>query len=101
MTERRPNLRRPEFKPSPKQLELRELLNEWDPIGVMHLDWWPRDEYDCLFGLLTRLERGATPAEVTRYLERRLVHHFRLDPKEARPDQFAALLVEWHRATPR
>ena len=35
------------------QRELRELLNEWDPIGVFDLadvdqGSWPVDEYDCI-----------------------------------------------------
>jgi hypothetical protein len=37
-----------------KQQELRQLLNEWDPIGVMPGQLAPSDEYDCLLGVLVR-----------------------------------------------
>ena len=35
--------------------ELRRLLCEWDPIGVMDDPEWPRDEYDCMIGPVLRL----------------------------------------------
>lgn len=34
---------------SPEALRIREILNEWDPIGVHHIGrGWPADEYDDL-----------------------------------------------------
>lgn len=49
---------------------LRELLNEWDPIGVMRLcPPWPRDEYDeYLFSVFTALRDGGGIEEVRRVL---------------------------------
>jgi hypothetical protein len=50
-----------------KQQELLGLLNEWDPIGVM--PGAPSDEYDCLLGLLGRLQRGDEPGKLSRYAD--------------------------------
>jgi len=67
-----------------KQRELQRLLNEWDPIGVMPGQLAPSDEYDCLLGLLGRLQRGGTPDTLPGYLKRQLRHHFGLDPPTSR-----------------
>jgi hypothetical protein len=50
--------------------ELREILCEWDPIGVFSADAdWPKDEYDGLIGpLLGRLQAGADAGAVQDYL---------------------------------
>lgn len=59
---------------------LRELLNGWDPIGVIE-DGTPDDEYDCLIApILDRLERGAEPPELAAFLRVELEDHFGLDP---------------------
>ena len=68
--------------------QLRALLGEWDPIGVMHVPSWPRDEYDCLIGpLLTLLQSGAGDDAVANYLRKEVVEHFGLSPT----DDFAAV----------
>jgi hypothetical protein len=72
-----------------KQQELLGLLNEWDPIGVMRGGGAPSDEYDCLLGLLSRLQHGEQPGKLSRYLRRKLCHHFGLDPDQSHPEQFA------------
>lgn len=49
--------------------EIRDLWCEWDPIGVMSDDDWPRDEYDSYLGPALRLlEAGATVDEIIKYL---------------------------------
>lgn len=59
---------------------LREILNRWDPIGVVGADG-PQDEYDCLIApVLEHLGRGATPADLAAFLRHELVDHFGLDP---------------------
>jgi hypothetical protein len=61
--------------------QLRALMCEWDPIGVMNDPGWPRDEYDCLVGpLLTLLQSGATDDEIGGYLRKEIVEHFGLSP---------------------
>ena len=68
------------------QRELRELLNEWDPIGVFDPegeggDAGPLDEYDCLRDpLISHLLRGANRAEIAEFLRRELTNHFGLEP---------------------
>jgi len=50
--------------------ELRELWNEYDPIGVMDDPDWHRDEYEAYVGRTMRLlEQAATPADIVDYLE--------------------------------
>jgi hypothetical protein len=62
--------------------ELRNLLCEWDPIGVMDDPEWPRDEYDCMVGPVMRLlESGASEAAITAYLRAEIADHFGLSPE--------------------
>lgn len=79
--------------------ELRQLLNDWDPIGVYDRTTdFPPDEYDCLYApLMGLLVEGADVASVADFLERELSRHFGLDPRPSRPEDFAACLVEWFR----
>jgi hypothetical protein len=45
--------------------EIRGLLNEWDPIGIIGGPDLPEDEYDCLARPLSRLmERESSKAEI-------------------------------------
>lgn len=60
---------------------LRELLNAWDPIGVIE-HGAPYDEYDCLIApILDQLERSAEPPELAAFLRIELEDHFGLDPE--------------------
>ncbi len=60
---------------------LRELLNAWDPIGIIE-HGAPHDEYDCLIApILDQLEDGAEPPELAAFLRFELVDHFGLDPE--------------------
>ncbi|MBZ5497159.1 MAG: hypothetical protein LAP85_12210 [Acidobacteriia bacterium] len=62
--------------------ELRALMCEWDPIGVMDDPGWPRDEYDCLVGpVLTKLQAGASTSNIADYLRDEVRDHFGLSPK--------------------
>jgi hypothetical protein len=76
--------------------EIRDLLNEWDPIGVMGLSDWPRDEYECLAGPLLRLlEGGARQGDVADYLRNEIEEHFGLDPSHYDFQAVAARLQAW------
>jgi hypothetical protein len=79
--------------------DLRQLLNDWDPIGVYDPETdFPPDEYDCLYApLMGLLRKGADAAAVADFLSRDLSDHFGLDPRPSRPEEFAARLVEWFR----
>ena len=60
---------------------LRELLNAWDPIGVVR-GGGPEDEYDCLITpMLDHLDGGAESPEVAAFLRFELEDHFGLDPE--------------------
>ena len=59
--------------------ELRGLLNEWDPIGVMSTPEGPRDEYDCIAGPVMRmLEAGASQGQIADFLRQEMTEHFGL-----------------------
>ncbi len=67
------------------QRELRELLNQWDPIEVFDpadqdSDVGPVDEYDCLCDpLISRLLRGDGRAAVAEFLRHELTNHYGLE----------------------
>src|SRR5205823_7085765 len=62
-----------------KQRGLRDLLGEWDPIGIIGADGEPRDEYDCFLGVIGDLRAGISELKLSRYFEDRLRSHFGLD----------------------
>jgi hypothetical protein len=65
--------------------ELRELLNEWDLIGVRELSIH-NDEHDCLLGpLLTRLAAGAGVNDVGLYLRDEIRDHLGWTPSNTMP----------------
>jgi hypothetical protein len=74
--------------------ELRELLNEWDPIGVMPDG--PRDEYDCLAGpVLRMLEGGASHGQIADFLRSEIAEHFGLSPQHYDFGSVARGLRRW------
>ena len=76
--------------------DLRDLLYEWDPIGVAPEPDWPRDEYDDLLDpLVERLSSGAQAGELAVLLEAHVRDHMGLDPEVDREERFAQRLVEW------
>ncbi|MCC3281093.1 MULTISPECIES: hypothetical protein [Arthrobacter] len=68
------------------QRELRDLLNQWDPIGVFDPDdeddgSGPVDEYDCIRDpLISHLLRGDTRYEIAGFLRDELTDHLGLEP---------------------
>ena len=76
--------------------ELRDMLLDWDPIGVSAEPGWPRDEYDDLIPpLRERLEAGAHAGELAIFLEAHVSGHMELDVDPDREERFAARLVAW------
>jgi hypothetical protein len=59
-----------------RRLGLRNLLNEWDPIGVADI---APDEYDCLIPpILARLISGSDGIRIRELVWHELEHHFGL-----------------------
>jgi hypothetical protein len=76
------------------QRSLRQLIWQWDPIGVA--EFAPDDEYDCMIGpLLSRLTAGADQSEVSEFLRHELQDHFGLDPAHQDVNSAADRLVAW------
>lgn len=64
----------------PARSALREVLNDWDPIGVIE-HGAPADEYDCLITpVLHRLDGGAQAGGIAAFLRSEPAGHFGLDP---------------------
>jgi hypothetical protein len=79
--------------------ELRALLNEWDPIGVMGEPDWPRDEYEALVEpLRERLDGGTTAGELSIFLEGSVRDFIGVEPDVDRESRLASTLVEWYAA---
>jgi hypothetical protein len=75
--------------------ELRTLVNEWDPIGLI-ADGAPPDEYECVVGpLLRMLEEKASPTEITGYLSREFEDHFGLAADNT--EEFTTRVAQWYR----
>src|SRR5687767_9112915 len=80
--------------------QIRDLWCKWDPIGVMAMPDWPRDEYDAYLGpTLGLLERGASLEDVAGYLADVELNRMGLTETptaRSRRVAFAAELREWY-----
>jgi hypothetical protein len=79
--------------------ELRDVVNRWDPIGVMDDQTWPRDEYDCLVGpLLRRLEEGAPISALASFLQAEFTDRFGLSISGEHVNRWAREARHWYDA---
>ena len=80
--------------------QARSLWCEWDPIGVMSMPDWPRDEYDSYLGPTLRLlESDASTQQLVEYLAKIELEHMGLAESECartRRDEFAVQLKNWY-----
>ena len=75
--------------------ELRDLLNEWDFIGVFDPEI-NTDEYDCMIlPLMTRLVAGADTDDIVRFLDGEITNHFGLSPGLVDNAPMAERLTGW------
>ena len=77
--------------------ELRAILNEWDPIGVMGPDAKPGDdEYDdLLWPVMRLLEGGASAGDLARYLVKKLDEDYGLNVGESKLQGVSSSIKEW------
>jgi hypothetical protein len=79
---------------------VRELWCKWDPIGVMGMTDWPRDEYDAYLGPTLRLlEAGASTEKIASHLAEAELERMGLsDTPQAQKARlaFAGRLQEWY-----
>jgi hypothetical protein len=79
---------------------LRDLVWEWDPIGIGNDRKYAEDEYDCILdGALSLLRRGAELAELVEHLNAELPEHFGLPPQPKEATLFAHRLTAWWEAS--
>jgi hypothetical protein len=77
---------------------LQDLIDEWDPVGLLKLGA-PKDEYDCLVApILSRLERGESSDQLAAWLGSHIADHFGVPCADAH--RFAAKALAWHDALP-
>jgi hypothetical protein len=77
--------------------ELRDLLNEWDFIGVVDPPI-NTDEYDCMIQPLMRmLAAGAEAKDVARFLDGEITGHFGMSPGVVETAPMAERLTAWWR----
>ena len=77
--------------------EIRQLWNEWDPIGVV-IGNGPDHEYDAyLAPTLRLLERDASTEEIVGYLKWVTLEHMGLS-QVAEPEAFAERLCQWFKS---
>jgi hypothetical protein len=75
--------------------ELRQLLNEWDFIGVFDPEI-NTDEYDCMIRpLMTRLAAEADTNDIRRFLDDEVTGHFGLSPGMVDTAPMAERLTTW------
>lgn len=87
------------LKSGERWCELRELWNEFDPIGVNSIEGWPKDEYESYLGPTLRLlEQGASHSEIQAYLEYVVGEYIGLGAagvQKVRASNFASRLQKW------
>ena len=77
------------------QTQLRQLLMEWDPIGVAGVTE-AADEYDCMISpLMKQLHDGAKERAIRRWIVREVEGHFSMRSDPRREAQLAADVVKW------
>lgn len=79
-----------------RMAEVRELWNDWDPIGVVRGADDVDDEYNSyLAPTLRLLERNAPIDEIVAYLNWVTLEHMGLSQVPRSAEQFAKQLQEW------
>lgn len=75
--------------------ELRDLLNEWDFIGVFD-PVSNTDEYDCMIPpLMKKLAAGAGTHDIARFLNGKITGHFAMSAGAVEITPMAARLTAW------
>ena len=75
--------------------ELRQLLNEWDFIGVFDAET-NFDEYDCMIApLLARLAEGADSDGIKQWLDAEIIGHFGMSRGQVETASVAERLTTW------
>lgn len=79
-----------------EEKELNQLLNEWDPIGILPFEGWPDDEYDCfIFPILSILHKDEGREKLIYFLNEHLTEHIGLSLNKKYVDEFADRVIFW------
>jgi hypothetical protein len=78
--------------------KLRDVLNNWDLLGVLPHDGGPKDEYDMLNTMIMeKLQTGISITELENYLRLKITDYFGLDLNELVENdikKFASLIMQ-------
>jgi hypothetical protein len=76
--------------------ELLNILNEWDPIGVLPGAGGPQDEYECLvWPIISLLQKDAGEGELMNFLDRYLTDHMGLDFVDGGSKATVVQIFDW------
>lgn len=79
-----------------KMRELNDLLNQWDPIGVLPYEEGPKDEYYCFIDPIMKvLQTSKKKEDIVEVLEFHLKNHFEY-PIPSNIESFAKDVIEWN-----
>ena len=77
------------------QRQLRNLLLEWDPIGIANAPE-AADEYDCMISpLMHQLHDGEKRREIQNWIVNQVEEHFGMRSDSGRESQLATDLIKW------
>lgn len=75
---------------------LRDILNHWDPIGVLPFEGGPKDEYDCfnpvILGVLIKNE---SEKDLIEALRKHMADHTGI---AGTPEEIAPQIMKWWKA---
>jgi hypothetical protein len=75
---------------------MREMVWEWDPIGLFQSRHLVEDEYDCIVEhVLPLLRQAASKKDISDFLDRLLPEHFGLNPQPTQAGMFADRIIGW------
>jgi hypothetical protein len=75
---------------------LRDMVWDWDPIGLGNDRKYCEDEYDCIINdVISKLRLGASAGEISLFLDELLPEHFGLTTQTEEAAGFAKRMTSW------
>lgn len=79
-----------------EEKELNQILNEWDPIGILPFDGWPNNEYDCfIFPILSILHKDQGREKLESFIDEHLTEHMGMNSYEEDIKQISDKILLW------
>lgn len=79
-----------------EEKELNQILNEWDPIGILPFEGWPDDEYDCfIFPILSIFHKNEGREKLEYFLNEHLTEHMGMSSDKNDIEQISDKILLW------